>query len=640
MKRESCFTYTLPPDFMMETMQHTLNSKGFINWFAQRENRPYAVLGTAIVVMVLLALIADGTGDEGDSVYHYLFARYAFMHPNNFFNHWAKPLFVMIAAPAAQFGITGLKILNVVFWGIQLYCILKIAEHFEIKSTWLLSIFAILAPMNVTHTLSGLTEPMFAAWLSISMLLMLRRQYAAAYILFSFLPFVRSEGLILLCPLLLYALWRRHYGYLLLFPLGHVVMAVAGEPFHGDYWWVFNKMTYLGLVSAYGHGPWDHFINLMPRVIGIALSLMLIAGMIYGFFKLIAGGQWFRDTFARDEAWLVYGMFLSYFAAHTIFWWKGMFNSFGLIRVMLGIMPAMLLICLRGWNMLATGFSMLHRRAEMVALVLFLAGLAWSFFGRLSWDEDFRLSAAQRSLYKASEAILQKFPDKAENVYYLEAYAAAIPLGLDVFDERHTREAYRLYSGEPVPPNSIVIYDDWFFGHEARTPLAWLEQDKRLTPMGVFEGNTVVEKGLLTHVFYVQPDSVDHDWQFQYTWDTLSESPKVVDIGGRRAFMIDSRQPYSSAFTAGLKSFSDNSSLVISFDAYCEKPGSDIPGMFVFSVETQYTPYDWRGRPMKNDSLPAATWHAYRFVEKLPEGKNNKDIKIVPVKILDIQLRL
>lgn len=606
-------------------MQQNTNRNSLANWLTVKENRPYIVLSVAIVVMTLLALIAEGTGDDGDSVYHYLFARYAFAHPVNFFNHWAKPLFVMVAAPFAQMGITGVKLLNVAFWGIQIYCTIRIAEHFEIKNSWLLPVFAVLAPMNVTHTLSGLTEPMFAAWLAVATSLMLRRQYFVAYLLFSFLPFVRSEGLIILCPLLLYALWRRQYLHLLLFPVGHVVMAVAGKPVHDDYWWIFNKMTYRGLSSAYGSGPWDHFINNLPSVIGIALCLMLIAGLVYGFFRLIAGGQWFRDAFARDEAWLVYGMFLSYFAAHSIFWWKGIFNSFGMLRVMLGIMPAILLICLRGWNMLASGFSGIHRRAEPVALGLLLTGLAWSFFGRLTWDGDFGLNAAQRSVYKASEAILQKFPHKSGNVYYIEAYSAAIPLGLDVFDGYHTREAWRLYSGEPVPPNSIVLCDQWFFPAEGRVPLETLQADKRLVSLGVFEGSTAKDPKNITHAFYVNPDSVQANWQFLYTWDTLSENPKVVNIGGRMAAKIAAPQQYSYAFRSGLESFPKNGSLVISFDAYCEKDGSQMPGMLVFSQESDYIIYDWRGESLKNDSIPAGTWHTYRFVEKFSKGKSGKD---------------
>lgn len=607
-------------------MQSILNLDNATSRILQKKNRPWLVLAFAITIMVLLALIAPGTGDDGDSVYHYLFARYAFIHPVNFFNHWAKPLFVMVAAPFAQLGITGVKLLNIAFWGIQLYCTIEIAEHFGIKNRWLLPVFAILAPMNVTHTLSGLTEPMFACWFAVSTLLMLRNQYALSYILFSFLPFVRSEGLIILCPLLLYALWRRQYGYLLLFPLGHAVMAVAGKPVHGDYWWIFNKMTYRGWVSAYGSGPWDHFINNLPSVIGIALCILLIAGLLYGFLKIIANGKWFRDAQTRDEAWLVYGMFLSYFVAHSIFWWKGMFNSFGLMRVMLGIMPAILLICLHGYNSVAAFFRLFHRRSEPVVLVLMLAGLAWSFFGRLSWDADFGLSAAQRSFIKASETILQKFPNKSENIYYLEAYSAAVPLGLDVFDDYHTREAWRLYSGEPVPPNSIIVYDDWFFGHEAHVPLEQLEKDKRLASIGFFDGSTQTGQQKRAHIFYVQPDSADADqWKFLYTWDTLSERPKTVDIAGRRAAKIDKDQEYSYAFRSGLKSFPEEASLVITFDAYCEKEGSQMPGMLVFSIETNYQPYDWRGRPLKIDTLPARTWHTFRFVEKLPKGKESRD---------------
>jgi hypothetical protein len=235
------------------------------------------------------------------------------------------------------------------------------------------------------------------------------------------------------------------------------------------------------------------------------------------------------------------------------------------------------------------------------------------------------LNAAQRSVYKASEAILQKFPNKSENIYYIEAYSAAIPLGLDVFDGYHTREAWRLHSGEPVPPNSIVLCDKWFFPFEGGVPLQKLEQDNRLVSLGVFEGSTVKEPSNITHVFYVNPDSVKTDWRFLYTWDTLSENPKVVDIGGRRAAKIDAPQQYSFAFRSGLGSFPKESSLVITFDAYCEKEGSQIPGMLVFSLESDYIIYDWRGEPLKNDNLPAKTWHTYRFVEKLPKGKNSKD---------------
>ena len=596
-----------------------------VQLFFTKGNVPYVLLAAATLVMAILAVVANGTGDDGDSVYHFLFARYAFEHPANFFNHWAKPIFTMIAAPFAQMGFTAVKLMNVALWGGQVYCSIRIAQHFGIKTRWLLPVFAILAPMNVTHTLSGLTEPMFAASFAWALLLLLQGRAGTAYLVFSFLPFIRSEGLILLCVLVLYLLYRRQYAYMLLLPIGHICMSVAGYWLHKDYWWVFNKMTYRGLHSAYGSGPWDHFISMLPSIIGIALCLMLISGLIYGLFKLILSGLWLKDPFDRDEAWLVYGMFLAFFFAHTLFWWKGMFNSFGMLRVMLGIMPAILLICLRGWNLLAAGFALVHRNVERVMLLVFLAGLAWSFFGRLRWDDDFSLNAAEISLAKASAAILEKFPDQQNNVYYLEAYAAALPLDLDIFNGYRCRQAWRLYSGEPVPPNSIVIYDDWFFGHEGRVPLERLKQDKRLVFMGEFEGRTTGEPSNKSYVFYVNPDSIPGKWVYSKSWDTLSQTPLVVDIGGRRALKIDAQQPFSPAFDAGLESFPENSRLAITFDAYCQNPGSQMPGLLVFNVESDFKAYDWRGRPLKIDSLPANTWHTYRFVEQLPRARDEKD---------------
>ncbi len=302
-----------------------------------------------------------------------------------------------------------------------------------------------------------------------------------------------------------------------------------------------------------------------------------------------------------------------------------MFNSFGLLRVMLGIMPAILLICLQGWSAVAQGFKLIHTRAVPVGLVLFLAGLAWSFFGRLSWEVDFSPNAAQRSLGKAADAIVDKFPNRAENVYYLEAYAAALPLELDIFDRYHTREIWRLYSGEPVPPNSIVVYDQWFFPSQNPYTLEDLRKDKRLAPMGEYVGSTRNEKSNKTYLFYVLPDSTTSNWKFEINWDSLSEQPKVVDIGGRRAVKIDKNQEYSQAFRSGLMSYPKEANLLITFDAYCEKPGDEFPGMLTFTAEAEFQPYDWRGRQLKAPGLPANTWHSFRFVEKLPKGKDNMD---------------
>src|SRR6185312_15488826 len=80
----------------------------------KKEDRlAYLLLLVYYFIMIALAFIAKGTGDDGDSVFHFLFAKYAFVCPENFVNHWAKPVFVLLASPFAQFGFIGIKIFNV-----------------------------------------------------------------------------------------------------------------------------------------------------------------------------------------------------------------------------------------------------------------------------------------------------------------------------------------------------------------------------------------------------------------------------------------------------------------------------------------------------------------------------------------------
>ena len=85
-------------------------------------------LGSSIFILLLFT----GTGNEADSINHYLFAKYAPEHPNLFFNHWAKPLFTLIASPFAQFGFVGVKIFNVLCGLASSIFIYKICIHLKL----------------------------------------------------------------------------------------------------------------------------------------------------------------------------------------------------------------------------------------------------------------------------------------------------------------------------------------------------------------------------------------------------------------------------------------------------------------------------------------------------------------------------
>ena len=138
-----------------------------------------------------IALRYDGTGDSGDAVQHFLYAKYAFLHPENLFNHWAKPLFTLVAAPFAQFGFVGIKIFNSVNAALTLYFTYRIAVQLRLRRAGLVVLILATCSQFFTLIFSGLTEH-FSALLLVGVIhLFLRKEYVWATLIVSFLPFVQ-----------------------------------------------------------------------------------------------------------------------------------------------------------------------------------------------------------------------------------------------------------------------------------------------------------------------------------------------------------------------------------------------------------------------------------------------------------------
>ncbi|HEX2616254.1 MAG TPA: hypothetical protein VHL57_01865, partial [Flavobacteriales bacterium] len=158
---------------------------------------PLLLLGYAIAA-ALTIVWCDGTGDAGDSISHYFFARYAPKHPTLFFDHWAKPLYVLLACPFAQFGFVGIKVFNAGLSGLSAWLAYRIAQRLGVQHAAVAALLVLCVPLFYVLTFSGLTEPLFAAVLGASVLLMLEDRARWALLVASFLPFVRSEGLLIL----------------------------------------------------------------------------------------------------------------------------------------------------------------------------------------------------------------------------------------------------------------------------------------------------------------------------------------------------------------------------------------------------------------------------------------------------------
>jgi hypothetical protein len=168
--------------------------------------------------------------------------------------------------------------------------------------------------LYVNVTLSGLTEPLSAAILMLGIYLILNKQSGFGISVISFLPFVRSEGLVIMGVFFLYLVFTKKYKFIPYLSIGHIIMSILGSFFYHDLLWVFNKIPYANLGSTYGKGTWTHSFEQLYFQMGLFEYSLLIIACVVMTIALIK-----RKNVAAERVWLIYGCFGAFFIAHTEF---------------------------------------------------------------------------------------------------------------------------------------------------------------------------------------------------------------------------------------------------------------------------------------------------------------------------------
>jgi|SRR6185312_9512660 len=418
---------------------------------------------TTFAVLCCLAASNNYTGDTGDSITHYMFARYAWVHHALFFNQWAKPLFVLLASPFAQFGFTGIKILNCLLGVLSCFFTYKVAKALNMNNAMLVLPIMFFCPMYFAMLFSGLTEYMFAFFLITAIYLTIKQKYVWALVIISFLPFVRAEGMIVMGVFGLYLLATKRFKYIPLLLVGNVAYSIAGSFYYHDILWVFTKLPYANLHSQYGHGLITDFIHILMYDIEKPVFVLMCLGFLAFLYRHFRKGDM---ALGKEESILIYDGFALFFIAHSIFWWKGIFSSGGFLmpRVMNAEVPLIAIIALGGLNFVL-GFihKPLLNRAIVVAVVVGI--ILFPFTNRKN------AIVFNKSLFKQTEIemmdtqvapyIKANFPDyKKGKVYYAHQYVS-LALDIDPFDTaKHGIMHYMFH--EKMPPNTPIVWDDWF----------------------------------------------------------------------------------------------------------------------------------------------------------------------------------
>lgn len=410
----------------------------------------YATIATLTIIFF------DGTGDSGDSILHYLFAKYAPNHPELFFDHWAKPFFVLLASPFAQFGFIGMKIFNTLTTLLAIFFTVKSIEKMNLKNSLLGGVILIFTPLYYILTFSGLTEPLFACFISMGLFCVLDKRNILACILISFLPFVRSEGLIILGIFGLYFLIKKDWKAIPFLLFGHITYAFAGFFVYGDLLWIFNKIPYAKLSSVYGEGTWNHFIQQLYYVVGLPIYVLFGVGTIAILWKAV------QRKFSWELHIIVLLGFYAFFIAHSLFWYLGIFNSMGLNRVLVGVSPMTAIIALVGFNFLSeellSKVNPVKKAVQFVLIALIIVFPLASSPASINFDETMMLSNEQKCANKATDFVRKEIKN---GCVLLSAPYLSESLKIDHFNPSIRNNLTKNFE-QDSKSGDILIWDNWF----------------------------------------------------------------------------------------------------------------------------------------------------------------------------------
>ena len=421
------------------------------------KNFIYFVLFIYAALAAWTIIYFDGTGDTGDSVSHYLFAKYAPKHPELYFDHWAKPVFVLLASPFAQFGFIGMKIFNSCVVLLTILTTHNIAKALKFRNAIIVSFILICTPLYFTLTFSGLTEPLFALVVSISILLLLKDKYVAASILISFLPFIRSEGLIFIGIFAIYFAFKCKWKMLPFLVVGHLIYSFLGYFIHHDLLWVIREIPYAHLDSIYGNGTLFHFSEKLYYLLGLPIYFLFVVGLIAIYWDAI------KKKSNLDEQVLLALGFLTFFIAHSLFWFLGIFGSMGLLRVFICVMPIIALVALKGYNFITETVLGQSKLPQLIFKALLIISVIIFPFttnkAALNFNRDFSISQEQLLVQQMADFSIKNYGTKQTYVCAHPYFSLA--LDIDPFDKTkmvdwNESNLLNLQSG------SLLIWDSHF----------------------------------------------------------------------------------------------------------------------------------------------------------------------------------
>ncbi len=535
----------------------------------------------AFIAGVVAIFMTDSSHGGGDNFAHYKFAHWGWKYPELLFNHWGKPVFTIIMSPFAQFGIVGARIFSL-FMGLSTaFVIWKLALQLNFKNSFIAMLLVLFTPIYFILMFSTLTEISFSFFLALAVLLFFKKKYLFSAIVVSFLPLVRTEGIVLFPLFMLAYSFKRQFLAIPLLSTGFWIITLFGLPYYDSFWWLITDMPYSGNAKEfYGTGSLYRFVNDTRGILGYPIWILFIIGLLVSIFRWGKIDRYnFSDTFYFLL--LIPGSYFVFLSAHSFAWWQGIGNSLGLIRVIASVTPFVALTALLGFNWL---YTLLKSKNSLVANLTAVVLLGWIIIlGIVTHINSFNNTRQKQLAGQAADFLQENKLDK-HKIFYYNSYLI-IKLGLDPFDESKSSVgvANRQQPAMSMPDNSILVWDAHFGPNEGGLPLSRLKNSNEFTLLKIIRPTHPFKVlggyDYAIYIFQKIPKTNEgataniSSSLKEYIFDFEESENNSVSYFSSRSLLITSEKEYFPLINHNVLEFpNSSSSLKIDFSAsvFCE----------------------------------------------------------------------
>lgn len=417
---------------------------------------------------MLLAFFSEGSYGGADELKQFKYAYNAFHNPELQSFLQGKQFYVLLTTPFACWGLIGLRLFNVLLAVITAYLTYSSARLLGYRYAVMAPVLVLFTPVYAIMVPTAMTEILFSFILILSIWLFLKNKFLWSAVVLSFIPFIRNEGIVIIGVFALAFLILKNYKSIPFLFTGFLFYSITGAFVFNDPLWIVHMVPYSGAVDIYGTGSIFKFCIHIDVIFGSILTTLILIGLIRFLWQLTGRGPSTDKTTKVAEGLVITGSFLGYFAAHSFVWYAGIGSSLGLVRVMAAIVPAAVLVGIKGLDF----FRIL---IEIKPWVKYAAFLIFTFFyihlTMNIYTFPVKLGREEREIKKVVEWIDEN-AHQAPTIHYHNDW-----LEYFFIQQGHNPERLKkripnvLYPAKNVTPGSLIIWDAHFSPHEGQLPL-------------------------------------------------------------------------------------------------------------------------------------------------------------------------